>query len=126
MTLHVLEEIIDPGVIAQGKLGATKIFNLICSSQLSVQAKTISSVWIEWVETGSGITVSKDGGVAVNGETITELTNYTVDLLGYQSPNATLNTSYSQVNFTLRDADGGNILDSQSVSRFRGDGVCVL
>ena len=124
MTIQVLEEIIDPGPLGDGKLGALVISEKACSSIYTVSGKTLTTAWIQWDVLGGGAVITKDGGTAINGETITENTNYTVTLYGYQSPRTELNDYLVQVNFTLKDAEDGNVLDSQSVSRFHNGALC--
>lgn len=125
MTIQVLEEIIDPGPLGSGKVGAIAVSQGPCDSVYTVSAKTLTTAWIEWSVLGGGATIVKDGGTAINGETITETTTYTVTLVGYQSPNTELNDFLIQADFTLKDVEAGIILDSQSVSRFYNGSLCA-
>ncbi len=124
MTIQVLEEIIDPGPLGSGKMGALVISEGPCSSVYTVSAKTLTTAWIQWSVLGGGAVITKDGGTAINGETITENTSYTVTLYGYQSPNTQLNDYLVQADFTLKDVEAGIVLDSQSVSRFHNGSLC--
>jgi hypothetical protein len=124
ITIKVSEQITDPGPLGSGKMGAIVVSEGPCSSIFTVSAKTQTTAWIQWAVLGGGAVITKDGGTAINGETITENTNYTVTLYGYQSPNTELNDYLVQANFTLKDAEAGSVLDFQSVSRFHNGALC--
>jgi len=64
------------------------------------------------------------GSSTINGETLTSATLYSVEILGFRSPIGNLNDYLSQVNFTLKDSEGGAVLDTQTVSRFHNSNIC--
>lgn len=92
--------------------------NETCADTWSVTALVETSCWVEWTVTDLNCTVEKVSGTAVNGETLTSNTEYTVTIEAYESPNQTLNTEVSSVVFTLKDSDGGTILDQNTYTRY--------
>lgn len=127
MSINIFAQEI-PNPSGDGKIGIASVSSLgNCSSSWTFSAKTQSSCWVEWSNSGSAtLTISKTNGnnVAVNGETLTEITEYSVNLDAWASPNGTLNTLSSQFTMTLRNGDGGSVLDSKTVTRFHTNSNC--
>ena len=122
MTIVISEEYTNPA--GEGKIGVIKDVDTNCLGSWSVAAKTTTSVWIEWVIVGPGCLVSKDGGTAVNGETLTSLTDYTMTINTFRSPNNSLNTTLSRITVYLRAGDGGAILSQASLTRYNSGVTC--
>lgn len=125
ITIQVSEEIIDPVLLGSGRIGAVVLTEETCSSRWTVTVKTATSAWIQWSSMGGGSPiVSKIGGTTVNGELLTSATRYSVEISGFVSPIGNINDYLSQVNFILKSAEGGSVLDTQTVSRFHSNNFC--
>ncbi len=115
MSIFITEEYTNPS--GEGVIGSTLGTNSNCISQWALFAKTSSSVWIEWLITGNHVTISKNAGGTVNGETLTEITEYTITIDAYRSSQGSQNDEVSNITIILRDSDGGSVLDTKVFSR---------
>ena len=122
MNLSIQGLFIDP--VLNGTIGGTLGVNETCSSTFAVTAKTVTSAWLSW-SNGSGI-VTIGGLPAVNGQTITSITNLDLVIYGYAAPNMQLNNSIANVTFYLHDLEGGTLIDSKEFTRFFNGDLCLI
>tara|TARA_R100000541_G_scaffold50758_1_gene58064 strand:+ start:9391 stop:9777 length:387 start_codon:yes stop_codon:yes gene_type:complete len=125
MNINVSEELIEDPV-GTGKVGGLMTSEDVCKTEWSILVKTTTSVWVEYVIAGGTGSVDKISGnlIAVNGETLTEVTTYNGIIQGYQSYDENQNNNITQITFTLKDADGGNVLDTQTFTRLSNGNYC--
>ena len=125
ITINILEKINNPIDIPNGKLGVIPGADNTCTATWTVVAKTTSSAWVEWVTLGGPIVnVSRDGWVTLNVEQIASNASYSVTVEGFKSPDDNNNDFLAQVNFVMKDIEGGSVLDTQTVSRMNTDITC--
>lgn len=122
MTLQIGEEYTDPA--GDGVLGVVISEITNCFSDWTVTAKTTTSVWIEWNIVGGFGSVTKDVGTAINGETLNADTTYSAIVDTFQSYDKRSNELLSEITFTLKDSEGGTVLDSVILSRFSSGFQC--
>lgn len=119
MTIRISEELIsDP---PPATLGGSIQSDDNCEGTWNISAKTLGTAWVEWTTTGANVLVT--GGT--NGETINnETKTYFVTIDGYKSQNQSQNTVFSSATFYLKDAQGGNVLDTKTVGRYHTNQNC--
>ena len=124
MSLRVQPLFIDP--VADGTIGGLIGTDGPCSTQFGVNVKTTSSVWFSWGALDPGIVLDAALNPAVNGQTITSNTTFSLLLVGYQAPNQQLNDFILSMTFYLHDVEGGTLIDSKEFIRFSNGSLCTF
>tara|TARA_R110000822_G_scaffold63583_4_gene156092 strand:- start:1772 stop:2155 length:384 start_codon:yes stop_codon:yes gene_type:complete len=124
MNLRVQPLFIDP--VGDGTIGGLKGTDGTCSTQFSVIVKTTSSVWLSWGVLDTGTVLDAALNPAVNGQTITSNTTFSLLLVGYQAPNQQVNDQIVTTTFYLHDVEGGTLVDSKEFIRFSNGNLCVF
>ena len=124
MSLRVQPLFIDP--VSDGTIGGLIGTDGLCSTQFAVTVKTTSSVWFSWGVLDPGIVLDAALNPAVNGQTITSNTTFSLLLVGYQAPNQQLNDFILSMTFYLHDVEGGTLIDSKEFIRFCNGSLCTF
>lgn len=124
MTIVISEQLLNTG--ADGKIGTAIIGDTGCLLSINVNAKTTTSVWVEFSFSGGSIVATRDDAIPfVNGiQMNNEIIDWTVVIDQYVSLNTIQNTSLAQVVVTMKDVEGGSVIDQKTISRYHAGVNC--
>ena len=111
-----------------GQVSMSVISESDCALVMRVRVRTVTTCWVEAIQSGSSpflVTINNETSPGqINGYTLNNGQHvFNVTIEGYVSPQQSLNDLYTFASFTLRDAQGGNIIANKLYGKYHTNNI---